>query len=70
MTGPNRIVVKTATEYRVGSPDGEVETAETTVALRLVGFRDGHAVCESNGRRVFIRDGVPGAPVRPRPHGR
>ncbi len=49
-----RFIMKTETEYRVGSPDGELQRAERTTAVKLVSFRDGQAVCESNGKRIFI----------------
>jgi hypothetical protein len=54
MTWPCRFIMKTATEYRVDDPDGELETAEFTTAVQLVSVRDGQAVCEANGRRIFI----------------
>jgi hypothetical protein len=54
MAAPPSFVMKTETEYRVGSPDGELQRAERTTAVKLVSFKDGHAVCESNGKRIFI----------------
>jgi hypothetical protein len=54
MAAPPSFVMKTETEYRVGSPDGELQRADRTTAVKLVSFKDGHAVCESNGKRIFI----------------
>ncbi len=48
MAASPSFIIKTETEYRVGSPDGELQRAERTTAVKLVSFRDGHAVCESN----------------------
>ena len=61
-------VMKTETEYRVGGPDGELQRAERTTAVKLLSFRDGHAVCESNGKRIFIASKA--ALLTPRPRSR
>ena len=58
MHGPLNLVVKTATEYRVGSPEGEIERAEKTTILTLVSLVAGHAVCEKDGGRIFIPSGA------------
>jgi hypothetical protein len=55
MTGPIKLIMKTATEYRIGSPDGEVHTAETTTILQLVSLLGDHAVCEKDGRPIVVR---------------
>lgn len=57
-----QLVIKTATEYRVGGPDGEIETAEETTALPLVSLVGHHAVCERNGGHIFIPSGSARAP--------
>lgn len=57
MAAPLNLVIKSATEYRVGSPDGRIETAEKTTILTLVSLVGGHAVCEKNGGRIFIPSG-------------
>lgn len=63
MPGPPNLIMKTATEYRVGSPDGEIERAEKTTILTLVSLVGGHAVCEKNGGHIFIPSG-PGQAAR------
>jgi hypothetical protein len=65
MAASTSFIIKTETEYRVGSADGELQRAERTTAVKLVSFRDGHAVCESNGKRIFIASKA--ALVAPRP---
>jgi hypothetical protein len=64
MTGPLKLIMKSATEYRVGSPEGEVRTAEVTTVLPLVALTEGHAVCVKNGRPIFIASS--GVRARPR----
>ncbi len=68
MAASPSFIIKTETEYRVGSPDGELQRAERTTAVKLVSFRDGHAVCESNGKRIFIASKA--ALLEPRPGSR
>ena len=70
MAAPPSFVMKTETEYRVGSPDGELQRAERTTAVKLVSFRAGHAVCESNGKRIFIASQAELPAPRPRSRGR
>jgi hypothetical protein len=57
MPGPLNLIMKSATEYRVGSPDGEIERAEKTTILTLVSLVGGHAVCERNGGHIYIPSG-------------
>ena len=66
MAAPPSFIMKTETEYRVESPDGELQRAELTTAVKLVSFKDGHAVCESNGKRIFIESMAALLPQRPR----
>ena len=68
MAAPPSFVMKTETEYRVGSPDGELQRAERTTAVKLVSFKDSQAVCESNGKRIFIAGMA--ALLGPRPRSR
>ena len=66
MADPPNFIIKSETEYRIGNPDGELHRAELTTAVKLLSVRDGHAVCESNGNRIFIASKPP--PTRRRRH--
>jgi hypothetical protein len=59
MAGPVNLVMKRATEYRVGGPEGAVHVAEATTILTLVSLIGDHAVCEKNGSHIVIAAGPP-----------
>jgi hypothetical protein len=65
MTRPLNLVMKRATEYRIGGLDGEVHVAEKTTVLTLVSLIGDHAVCEKNGNHIVIAGGP--SQVGPRP---
>ena len=59
MPGRLNLVMKTATEYRVGSLDGDIERAEETMILTLVSLVGGHAMCERDGGHIVIPGSAP-----------